>query len=236
MSTGLYRFTAWWVLFGLALEASDQGQTAMAWQALVVAVMLCTSQHFQPSFVHKILARGPGHHVAVHEAGHAILAWRLPVVTEVTQAEIDLSLDTLQGFVLYTAPTDPPLFGQWQLLTICLGGIAAETVQSKFFKSGRAESDLLQARSRIRTILSLDPTGACPWVESALDPTRIDLSTAFKDPLSEQEARVLHLGYRAAKTLIRKDKIKTRLLAERLQKVKILREKDLEALLGPKRT
>lgn len=135
---------------------------------------------------------------AVHEAGHALAAWRCSNVVEVRCVTID---GPSGGFVDYSAPPPRSADELWCQIVIILAGIAAELAVYRTTRSGPAERDLRFARRRARMLAALGKP-APPWTPRAKPPAQ-RFESLYEHPLSDDEAAVLRIGYDKARLLIR---------------------------------
>jgi hypothetical protein len=92
---------------------------------------------------------------------------------------------------------------RWNDLSFALGGLAGELVELGRFRSGNCRQDLKTARAAANDIhryLAYDPS----W-ERVEDPGLFDPAKTFRD-ISEQEARILRIGYARARAIILLDR------------------------------
>jgi hypothetical protein len=133
--------------------------------------------------------------MAVHEAGHALAAWRCTVVTHVHRASLE---GRDGGFVTYDFIADPSPAHAWCKLVITLAGIAAELAVFSRARSGPAEKDLLHARKLSRLLVHACP----PWSDAAAAPD-LPFERLFRAPLPPGERAVLQRAYAKARALVR---------------------------------
>lgn len=136
---------------------------------------------------------------AVHEAGHALAAWRCSKVVEIRCVTID---GPTGGFVDYAAPPPRTADELWCQLVIILAGIAAELAVYRTTRSGPAERDLRFARRRARMLAALGGP-APPWTLRTKEPPAQRFERLYERPLSAGEATALRVGYDKARLLIR---------------------------------
>lgn len=136
---------------------------------------------------------------AVHEAGHALVAWACFIVDHITFV---LLADGGNGQVRYRfwRPTYKD-DSDWCDAVISLGGVAAEVVLYRQASTRGSEEDLCGARSAIARLIDRSVLSP-PWeVASALPP--VPFAHLFDPPLSDAERRGLEIVYGKACELLR---------------------------------
>lgn len=135
---------------------------------------------------------------AAHEAGHVITAWGSPWMQARTATIVAES--HREGLVTVQALGFPPAARAWDDMVLDLGGIAGEFALHGKARSGGAAEDLRSAVNNARTILAAGRVNP-PWgvVTSA---THLNFQAAFAEPIPDDVAEVLVLGYRRARYLI----------------------------------
>lgn len=168
---------------------------------------------------------------ATHEAGHVILAWASPFVTEVTRVTLN---DGGESGV--TSMVRGAVRGQtrlWDAIAISLAGIAAEGYAFGRFSTSGSHGDLKKARDWAEELV----TGASgqlpeiPW-RAPTSRSTIDIGLMFDDRPSEAACVVLNTAYRHAKSVLamRPDAFQT--LARAIRTRGTLSEDDLTKMLG----
>lgn len=139
--------------------------------------------------------------IAVHEAGHAVLALRCSIVTHVTINMRRESLEPGVGGAVYHrtrhwSPTDI----EWCTLVIALGGIAAENAIYGRFRSQPASMDLLRALAGARALID-DGCRTPPWKDTGR--TRaLKFRAMFAEALTDAEVAILQLAYDTARNTL----------------------------------
>lgn len=163
--------------------------------------------------------------VAVHEVGHAIVAFRCPYVT-IDTVEMDEGMSLGNGRVVHKTTVKGRDLEkmQWWEVAIRLGGVAGELLELGKIRSGNCIDDLVRARDTAQSLLGSDP----PWQEAP--PGAFDVVKMFKPgSVTEAEARVLQICYNHARNLIIQDReVFSRLVRDLMEKA-MLREADVRA-------
>lgn len=110
--------------------------------------------------------RNPIERIAVHEAGHTVVAWHVRTVLEFQV--VSLRIRELDGnaATLYRSAHHPPL-SYWEAIAISMGGIAGVFVGLNDFSPEGAGSDIERAVAEARVLVQLHPDTECPWRLSA---------------------------------------------------------------------
>jgi ATP-dependent Zn protease len=169
--------------------------------------------------------------VAIHEAGHTITGWYHPYVAEFPRITIDDGRIG-EGFVMFARGGGERPDALWCDIAVHLGGIAAEVLEFKKFRSGHAESDLVKAKANALKLVErgeLTP----PWSEPT-EPDDFNLAKVFGE-IDEKTARVLDLAYARAKYLVSRDERRLDIVAAALMEKGVLTNADLRKLLGWRR-
>lgn len=163
--------------------------------------------------------------VAVHEVGHAVVAWHCPYTT-IDTVEMDEGTSLGRGRVrnrMLVREGDLQKSRWWEV-ALRLGGIAGELVELGKTRSGNCLDDLNRARDAAQGVLGTDP----PWREapsSTFDPVKMFRTGS----VTEAEARVLRICYDHARSLILKDREVFNRLVHDLMEKAVLREEDVRA-------
>lgn len=169
--------------------------------------------------------------LAVHEAGHAICAWRTPHVTFVSRASI---VEPDGGIVEYGLAHVGDLIPRflWHEIVFHLGGIAGEAHTSGAFVSTSAHRDLNKAREKARFLVAKGctdrPNGWDDLPEGHFCFSRVYASLEAHS----EEARVINLCFQRAKAMISEDEAKMRALSEALLERGQVDEDGLREMLG----
>lgn len=168
---------------------------------------------------------------AAHEAGHVILAWASPFVTEVTK--VVLNDDGVSGV---TTIVRGAVHGQtrlWDAVAISLAGIAAEGYAFGRFSTNGSHGDLKKARDWADELVAhaTNHQPEIPWRVPTSRST-IDIGLMFEERPSDATCVVLNTAYRHAKSVLamRPDAFQTLTLAIRTRGT--LSEDDLTEVLG----
>lgn len=141
--------------------------------------------------------------VAVHEAGHAVLAWHNPYVRSIDRIEMDDGLQRGNGRMLHRVNgLSDPRRARWYDLTMLLAGIAGEMRELRNTRSGNAQDDLEKALAAARAIVRDGPAEP-PWEgdrpEGGFDPSRMLRATP-------EEAVVIRIAYARTKAVLSRDR------------------------------
>jgi Peptidase family M41 len=158
--------------------------------------------------------------IAVHEAGHAIVAWNATTVEKVTIVARDTD-GAVFCPVLHRSPEERLLN-----LAILLGGIAAECDVYGGFRSGPSGKDLGVARENVQALLS---DGVRIVVS---EPCSIPFQNMFSDPLSPDEALFFAHAFLVARRLIRDHRTAHRRLTALIATQDLVLQDDVEKILG----
>lgn len=170
--------------------------------------------------------------VAVHEAGHAVVAWKSPY-SRITAIEMDEGLSLGSGRVLlggvHMLRHNVPK-AEWWNLAILLGGLAGELAELKKFRSGNCRADLENARQALRDI---DGRGDItpPWPPAEQVGSFDVVGLYAKGSLSAGEEVVLRQAYAKARSLIEDERTKFEVLARHLLEKGRIDEAEVRRLL-----
>lgn len=184
--------------------------------------------------------------VAVHEAGHAVLAWASPYVTEV--GFIALEMKTLwpdqvilAGVTAYsvspTVAADPRHL--WNQIVIGLGGMAAEAFMLRSIKSRGCTVDLMGAKGYAEIIRGRRGAAAMdwlPWDDDGEDAGRglPDIADMFVEPIDPTVRDILNACCRRAKLGVAAQPQRLAALMNALMADDRLNNDQLWRLLGPR--
>jgi ATP-dependent Zn protease len=170
---------------------------------------------------------------AVHETGHALVAWCCTGVREISKLTIDVNVDlNAEGHVAYSMLylTDAATALDWCEMAISLGGIAAEVTVYRKVRTLQAAADLQKALHRARLLATAGATKP-PWSWSA--PARALPFGAMFDPApSPTEVEILRQAYHAAILIIAAHGDRFHAIVDRALAKRTLDETDLESILG----
>lgn len=158
--------------------------------------------------------------IAIHEAGHFIIAWSCSHVTEITKAQIN----DYDGFVTYYMINDGSNDNAWCELVIAIAGVAAEVKTYGKVASAPAKSDLEKALYLAHQLGNYVPKNI-PDIKS------LDFKSMFKN-ISDRECFLLSAAYRQAKEIIDNQKEKFYHVTVLLQNLKIIDESHVKQIMG----
>ncbi len=164
--------------------------------------------------------------VAIHEAGHVIVAWHCTAVSSVNHIICMASGD---GRTYFSVSGMGVSQRHWCQTVIALSGCAAEKQLLGSARSVSSSSDLSNALRSVREMTektSNDP----PWRISS--GSTQNFSFLFREPLAKWEERALREGYRKARQLIAVHEHKIRALANTLIMKRRLSSAQISEVLG----
>ncbi len=126
---------------------------------------------------------------ACHEIGHAWIGWHIAEMSSIRHVKIGET----SGECVLTGPARETETQLWAEIAYSLGGIAAEAALLGRFRSGRAQSDLSEAKLACRKLLNAFPQTRTPWKPAPR--RKVDMGKAFREPLTERERFILNQGY-----------------------------------------
>lgn len=143
--------------------------------------------------------------VAIHEAGHAVVAWHNPYVTQIDSIEMDEGLDAGAGRVIYTRiKKEDETPALWFDLVTNLSGVAAEMHELGKTRSGGSRDDLVKALTTAQKL----GRGECkpPWGDEDRPASNgFDIVKMYRQgSVTPEEAQALRIGYSRAKALIQR--------------------------------
>ena len=183
---------------------------------------------------------------AYHEAGHAIVAHLLPLMDPVHRVSI-VSRGIALGFTLIPPQKDRYTETQSHLLetiTSLLGGRAAEELIFNEFTGGAA-SDIDKATRIARSMVvdfgmsKLGPTYFGPQIETSewgrtwIQPS--ELSPEMQAKVDKEIKRIVDEGYKKALEILKKNKKRLDLIAQKLFEQETIDRKEFEKLIGKKK-
>lgn len=169
--------------------------------------------HKQPENIDK-------YKIAIHEAGHFIVAWSCSHVTEIKEARIN----NYDGCVLFTMKDDGSDDNIWCSVVIMLAGIAAEVKTYGKINSWNSKDDLGKALYLVNKLDNYIPKNI-PNTKS------LDFKCMFKD-ISEKESYLLSAAYRQAKEIIDNQKDRFYHITVLLQNLKVINEHLVNNVMG----
>ena len=179
--------------------------------------------------------------VAVHEAGHAIVAWHSPVLIKFNNAKTDKRGN---GIVRYVTDAVIPNY-DWMQCSTTLAGLAAESLFYGRVKLYYAESDIAKACVLATTVSKRalkDTLPAPPWNEPTFEITNFDVEKTFQlllpedDSPSTFENRLNHVlveSFKQARQVIAEHAGEFDTLRARMRKGDVLHTKDMLQICGP---
>ncbi|XP_022703747.1 paraplegin-like [Varroa jacobsoni] len=171
--------------------------------------------------------------VAVHECGHALVAWLMEQTDALLKISIVPRTKGALGMARYV-PSEQYLYTTEQLfqkICMALGGRAAEVIVYGQPSTG-AQDDLKKVTDIAKAIVE----------QYGMDNTIGPLSYTERKPYSKKLAnnmdhriwQLVQHAYNTTIELIRKNSDKLKLLSEELVKKEVMDYKDVEAILGPR--
>ncbi|REK06065.1 MAG: ATP-dependent metallopeptidase FtsH/Yme1/Tma family protein [Planctomycetota bacterium] len=182
---------------------------------------------------------------AIHEAGHALLAWIVPGADRVHKVTI-IPRGRSLGVTQLLPEEDRLNIGESELhgrLCFMLGGRAAEKLEFDEFSAG-AENDLSQATRLARRMVTawgmsdrLGPVAYRSGEEHPFLGKEIHEHREFSEHsaqlIDEEVAKILHTAYDKAIELLTKHREELEKLAAALEEQEVLDEHEIEELIGP---
>lgn len=166
---------------------------------------------------------------AVHEAGHALLALRCSIVSNIVEVSIDAEAGT--GRVEYDIDVRSKNYESCSIV-IHLGGLAAEGLVFGKFRTGHARTDLLKARRLAQSLSERNESFSLssPSVRS----THVfDQSLPNAKP---EETKILESARLYAKSVLKRGiQQHTQIVSLLLSRNGFLREDDLRQTFGTRR-
>jgi ATP-dependent Zn protease len=163
--------------------------------------------------------------IAVHEAGHAVVAWCCTATVEITANVTTEKGDPHVTCNLIRSTSNADWL--WARLVILLSGLAAEAHVYRCFRSGGSETDLLQAKEAAQQLIAR--AAHEPYLGTDLV---APLSRMFLVPLTPDEHRLMSAAYIHAKTLVRSHGTRYFRLISLFMTCKAVTEKQMETVLG----
>lgn len=170
--------------------------------------------------------------VAIHEAGHAVVAWHSPCCEKVEFARLGGSRSDAAGMTraIFCLLRDPAEL-LWEEMVFVFGGIAAETMVAKKTRPGGSRGDLARGRDAA-LLLAASPTPSAPWVDRRVP--ELDVAAMFKERPNARACRIMAIGYRRARYLVEFFEPQVRLLAAQIAKRGQVTGDEMAPLLGPR--
>jgi ATP-dependent Zn protease len=169
--------------------------------------------------------------LAVHEAGHAVIAWCCTIVPSVKVATVE---DPMGGMVLYTCrePKEPE--AAWCRAVIALAGVAAEAHVYGRWKTRGSEGDISKALAFVREIGPREV--APPWMKIGEAGSKVpDFGKLFHGGIGALERERMKEAYRMARKIVATHGGDYFRLVSALLAMKTTSEVHLEKILGKRR-
>jgi len=161
---------------------------------------------------------------AIHEAGHAVVASRCTIVTELTKIEINGGVGKVRYIALKSK--DKPFCDS----VIALAGIACECGTYGKFQTQAAAQDLVDAREAVARILE-EHLPTPEWLSRSYE-EKLPFADMFVPPLSGQEEALFHSAYAVAKRVLAENQAAHARLVGALLCTRSLEGKVLEEWFG----
>ena len=182
---------------------------------------------------------------AIHESGHALLAWIVPGADRVHKVTI-IPRGRSLGVTQLLPEEDRMNIGESEIhgrLCFMLGGRAAEKLVYDEFSAG-AENDLMQATRLARRMVTAwgmsERLGPVAYRTSEEHPflgkeiyEQREFSEHSAQLIDEEVARILHDAAERATKLLEQHRPELETLATALERQEVLDEQEIEELLGP---
>lgn len=160
--------------------------------------------------------------VAVHEAGHAIVAFCCSKVVSITSANIDID----HGSVIYIYSCNKSAKSLYAQMVISLAGLASELINYNKCNGIHAEKDLQN------TLDCLDKISIIDLSKIKLHKTKIDISKMYSRSFTDLEKRILNSAYYDSRNIIKSFGEKYYKLISLLLSKNKVSESDMENILG----
>jgi len=195
----------------------------------------------------KILSKKEKKITAYHEAGHAIVTHLLPNTDPVHKISI-IARGQAGGYTLKVPDKDKHLHTRSEFLddlAVSMGGLAAENFKFKEMTTG-ASGDLQQATETAKKIVTRygmskigpivfdtqpDNNNHYPW-----EKTNSNHSDKTLNIIDEEVANLLKKAYNKAEEIIKKNKSKLNLIAEKLLKQETIEKEEFEIVMQQEKT
>ena len=164
--------------------------------------------------------------IAVHESGHAVVAWCCTIVTRIAQAVVGSD----GGFVDYAIQPFDSSDVRWCKIVLCMAGAAAEITVFGKIRSGESRSDLAEARSLTEGLIGKGDSTS-PWRIKWVGPKSLPFAQIYVPTISPEEETILANAYVRAKELVQAHGDRFYALVTELMEKRILDEQDLERIL-----
>lgn len=178
---------------------------------------------------------------AVHEAGHAVLAWHARCIAHVSSAAIVADGDDESaGRVAFMIPLQLTQKDRWELVAVNLAGLAAEATVYDSIVCYGAEGDLQKARDLVEEIYQYerdkDGASTCPWGDADTSRVGSIASRVYEERQApSRKEEIVDTCYRHALGKIREHRPRFDAIASELEKKDRLNVDELEAILGERR-
>jgi hypothetical protein len=161
---------------------------------------------------------------AIHEAGHAVTAWRCTAVGEIEFVRVGGG----EGLVRFSFSPRRSVACDWCRVVIALAGPAAEAMTYASGRSLESRSDLTSALRFAESLAGTRP----PW--KVPEGKTFDFEKLFHPRPPEAVLLVLCDAYRTARRIVRGDRRGVHVVASALLSKKKISHRDLEVALGPR--
>ncbi len=186
---------------------------------------------------------------AVHEAGHAVVAWSAKSVRHITRIiitadreEEDLFLNAGRTkYIKKGTPWGETPHRLWEDVAIGLAGLAAESNVYDFFQPSGAEEDLGDALLAAKLIVLKERRKgkifSPPWKKETPMRNALDLASVCYHPneLTPRLSEILNLSYYRACDIVRAERERLDALAVAVHKKGALQKKEIKTILGRRR-
>jgi len=168
---------------------------------------------------------------AVHEAGHAIVAWQSRFASAVFEITCDIEEGKTETGRINSIYMEPP--GLWEWAAIDLAGLAAELLIFNRFNSFQSRDDLMASRNN--SIAVIHSNVEQQWRdEPSLGSLSFERMFATDKQPTEPVVQVMNVSDRRAKALILCERDRFARLALELHKKGSMLQQEIEQLLGPR--
>ncbi|OQR68426.1 paraplegin-like [Tropilaelaps mercedesae] len=171
--------------------------------------------------------------VAIHECGHAIVAWLMEHTDKLLKISIVPRTKGALGMARYV-PSEQYLYSTEQLfekICMALGGRAAEVVVYGQPSTG-AQDDLKKVTDMAKAIV--EQYGMDNLIGPLSYPERKPYSKRLANTMDYRASQLVQHAYNTTLELLRKNSDKLKQLSEELVKREVMDYKDVEVILGPR--
>ena len=164
-----------------------------------------------------------------HEAGHAICAWWCTLVQNVKSIRIAPNYG--HTHVIYHGEMDSDN-GRWCRLVILLAGIAAERMAGARVNPTESWKDMNDAYELAEKLAEKWPAEDPPWPVEQIETGTLPFQSMYCPPLPAEQAEVMMLAYRSAKTILLAHENQLRAITQILETDRALSSERLTTILG----